>query len=76
MSNNIFFEALAELPLEQKFALSEMSKSQPELFVYLKKLFYQKLEAIKNSDKKEIETIYNKEKEEILKILSEIIKEN
>lgn len=76
MSNNIFFESLSKLPLEQRFIISEMSKTQPELFAHFKKLFYQKFDAIKNSNKNEVENIYNQEKEEILKILSEIIKEN
>lgn len=75
MPNDIFFESLSKLPLEQKFALSEMSRKQPELFAYFKKLFYQKLDAIKNLDKNGIENIYNQEKEAISKILSEITKE-
>ena len=74
MSNNIFFESLSKLPLEQKFILSEMSKNQPELFTHFKKLFCQKLEAIENLNKKEVENIYTQEKNEISKILSEIIK--
>lgn len=75
MPDNHFLESLSELPLEQKFLISEMCQKQPKLFAYLEKLFYQKLEAVKSLNRDEIENIYRQEKEEISRILSEIIKE-
>lgn len=70
------WQVLEKLTIKEKLELSNLLSRNPELTSYLEKLFYKKLEAMKNKDEKCLNNVYNEEKEMVTKILSELIKEN